>query len=207
MIEGLIQRRGFELIRDRIAEILVSEFVNQINISSQLSDSDPNKLPFVSPITYVERFKRIDSNEIATKPMVIVMNSTGNYDSKSMADSDAEHTYYIDCYLTKKGVNGSKALFNLQRLLGLVRSILANPQYRNLNFDTGLIQSVRCNNIAIRQPEQETTENGVMGRVNCVVKFTEKENLITPEQYVNSAVTNVTLGETNEGYIYEYNRN
>ncbi len=207
MIEGLIQRRGFELVRDRIGQILVSEFENQLSISDQLPDSDADKLPFIEPITYVERFRRIDSNEVSVKPLVNVMNSTGDYDSKSMADSDAEHTYFIDAYLTKKGVDGSKALFNLQRLLGLIRGVLSNPEYRTLLFPPGLIQSVRCNNIAIRQPEQETTDNAVMGRVNFVVKFTQDENLKTPEQWVDSAITNVTLGETSEGYIYEYNRN
>ncbi len=192
-----------EKVRDSIGAILAADLSIQQNESDQLPNNDPNKLPFTLPSVWVERFIPLDKTEV---PAVVVAysQSTMSGQERSSTRQIAVATFFVDAFVSKKGINGRDAMVALNRLLHLMRSILMNPKYANLNVEG--VHSRNVNNIAIADPNRENTNNLVMGRIGVEVKLTEKEQLIDAPT-VGSAITNVTLGLTDKGYVYEYQKN
>src|SRR3990167_773665 len=192
LLNVLIPPQNFELIRDRIGEILFVELQNQIALGETLN-----------PTIYVERSSAFDHTELPTINIVV---ASGNYDNETVKQSDGTYTYIIYVYTGAKGnslSNGDKkASLKLQRLIGMCRAILKNPQYRLLGYAAPFISRTTVSGFEIGDPQSvNDTENVMKGRITFVVKVAETVELITPNN-IDGWFTNVMLEETNEGYIF-----
>lgn len=195
LINVIVPEQGFEIVRNRIGEILSDEFENQAL----------NYNPDISAKIFVERTQHFDKTELSA---VNVCLATGNYGNKHQGSVVGTYQYNIDVYVSAKTKNDDKgdvlAAKKLQRLLGFCRYVLEDPYYKTLGFAPGFIARVFAGGIAIAQPEDKDAANVMMGRLIMNVILTETNSLSTPK-LIAGYETKVKLDETTQGYYYEGN--
>ncbi|MGB0881421.1 MAG: hypothetical protein ACPGSO_00600 [Vicingaceae bacterium] len=199
LINKEIQEQSFELIRDRIAEILSIEITNQYNL---FNNEDLNLK------VWLERNTPFNHSEL---PSINVSLSEGIFDQNTTTRSDGTYTYFIDVYhkgKTDENESGYlKSNRSNQRVLGVVRYILEDPQYKRLGFAPGFIGGRNVRNFQISEPTNSQDSTSItMSRIVFEVRSTEVEELLDAE-IIKSAITSLTLNETDEGYYYEYDNN
>ncbi len=189
-----IPPQGFELIRDRVGEILADEIAAQFVIHG-----DPERNAKV----FVERITPIDKTEL---PLINVLYSRSGYDNNSAINSDGKNTYNIDVYtsaktkIAKKG--GAESMTRLGRILGIIRAILESPFYLTLGFATPFIMRTEVTGIEIQDPrDNQDAANIVMGRLIFVVDASEDVEQIQPVT-AEGYDTQVKLHETEKGFVY-----
>jgi hypothetical protein len=99
------------------------------------------------------------------------------------------------------------AILNLHRIMGMVRAILENPQYRTLDFAPPSISSVRIAAIELGDPTMEQDSQSVSrGRLVCEVIVPEGVQLMNAPA-LGLGTTIVKLAETDKGYVYILDNN
>lgn len=195
LITTLIPEQNFEQVRDRIGAILALELPNQYT----LGDDDANAPQKV----WVERFIGFGKEEL---PAVNVCLEKGTFVSHTVKQTDGEYIFNIDCYQSSATIGEDSgdqlATIKLQKLLGLCRAILEQPEYGTLGFAAPSIMRREMETMQIApQPTQEAI-NRVMGRLTFRVKVAESAVLKTGEAFAKQ-LTTITLGLTAKGYQYE----
>ena len=196
-LEYIIGEQNFELIRNRIGEILTYELRNQANLTGKQSLKDVK--------VWIERVTPFDNTEL---PAVNIYYNDTLYNGSTVVNQQGQNTYHIDV-LTKSKNSGSqqndsdKQSYTLAaNLLGIVRAILQAPQYVRLNFDCGVVTHREVSEIRMgKMSNQETTSTGggrLLLKVNAN-EFTEEIKSLEACKYT----TVVTLEETEKGFYYE----
>jgi hypothetical protein len=193
-ITGIIPSQNFELVRDRIGQILALEFANQYVLTS---NDD------INVTVYNDRIIPFDKTDT---PCINVVFASGNYPSKYEDKQDGSYTFNIDCYCTAPSTSsnegGKKANQELQKILGIVRAILSNPLYRTLNFPMPSLSHVSVSGIQIASPEnKQDASSMVMGRVTFMVNVIETVELSLANTLAGS-ITSVKMEETDLGYYW-----
>jgi len=194
IIPAAIPTQSFELIRNRIAEILVQELPAQATF---LADTK------INATVYVERYVSFDLTEL---PAVNVSLNRGLYAEQTQKSTDGTYTYNIDCHTSAKstsaGARGdSLSMFQLQKLLGVCRGILEDTRYNTLGFARPFIESSKITTIDIGNATEGDATSSVMGRLTLVVRANEQKGVVTPE-LIAGYDTQVKLGLTEKGYIF-----
>jgi hypothetical protein len=194
-ITTLIPTQAFEVIRDRIGEILADEILNQFNVITQNKELNAK--------VWVERFMKFDHAEL---PAVNVMLAKGLYSSQTAVQADGTYSYNIDVYQRSESDSekdgDSRAITLLHRLLGVCRGILEHPEYMTLGFARPFIMSRHFKDIAIADPNPENLESIVMGRLTFEVKAPETYN-IKGYPLIAGYETSVKLELTDKGFLYK----
>lgn len=130
----------FELVRDRIAEILIAELVNQVNLA--IADgADPT--PYEISIT-TEKTDPWNSSQF---PLVNVWYDTGNIDTAaSPADNNqqGDHFYNLDCYVERPSEDSGGDIIHgdelsakeVQQVAGIIWQIIMADQNTRLQFES-----------------------------------------------------------------------
>ena len=195
-INQIIQPQGYELIRNRMGEIITIELFNQ---SALTYDED------LDATVYVERFISVSHDEM---PVINISLANGTFDSFKQTNHDGKYIFNIDFYvnaISEENQNADVlANFKLQKLMGVVKSILMNPIYRTLDFAPPFIIGRTIDEMNIQDPNkfQEATSS-VMGRLIMTAKCVETLELITPI-LLQQNNTNVKLALTNKGFRYDF---
>lgn len=195
LIVNVIPPQGFEIVRDRIGEILFDEISSQV-AKSYNTDIDAQ--------VYVERSNQIDKTEL---PLINISLSTGSYDNKNQGNVNGTYTFDIDAYTHAKTTEDESgdvlAAFKLQKILGVCRAILENPVYKTLGYTPGFIIRTGCSdiNIAIPGAGKLDTLNTLMGRLSFTVVLIESTELIVPA-LITGYDTSIKMVLTNQGYKY-----
>lgn len=195
-INFAIPPRGFEIVRDRIFDILVDEIANQATLQADTS---------IAANIFVERVLPIDKTEL---PLINVSLSTGNFSNKSAPAGTATYTYNIDIYCNAKtnddNFGDKRATFAMSKLAGICHYIFTDPQYRTLLFAAPLITRVSVNDLNIKDPATNGQDglSTIMGRITLEIILTEDNELLASIQLA-SAVTSVKINETEKGLKYE----
>jgi hypothetical protein len=190
-----IEPRNFELIRDRIAQIIALELPEQAILN------DDNLL---NAKVFIERFIPLDKTDM---PAINVMLSNGNFEDPFTKHDDNTYTYFIDVYTSAKTDatnNGDRlASVRLQRLIGVIMGIIGNPQYKTLGFEAPSISHRRISLMQIVEPKNNQDASSIMmGRLTLTVRTVENYELITPVQLALS-LTEVRIANSDEGYGWE----
>lgn len=208
-IVSLIPPQSFELVRDSIFQILANEIPSQYALSA--NDESLNADVFL------ERQVPLNYSEI---PAVVV--SVGDIDSsdtsdggQSVVDSDPTVLYHIDCYQkaettpTERG--DTIARLRLHRLMGVVRAILTDAQYKFLNPNTvdvlnppplkGIVDRGRIINMMINDIGKQDAVSTVMGRLVFEIRMSEVHELISTNT-IEGSDTVVGFYLSNEGYKF-----
>jgi len=192
-IKNIIPPQFFEVIRNRIAEILVDELDCQVLLTY---DTD------LEATVYVERFVPFDNTEMNA---INVSFSGGPYDNQTVRDVDGSYSYFIDVFTQANTTDADRgdtlAKFKLQKLLGVCRAIIQNPIYKTLGFQPPFIMSRQISSIAIAQPREGETLSVVMGRLILTIVAPENTQLLTAK-LIKGFDTQVKLALTDKGYIY-----
>lgn len=196
MISAVIGRQGFEIIRDRICQILLTEFESQY---LKTYDQDLN---LAEESIYMERFIAFNQSEL---PALNVGIERGDYEDYHPGQEGGVYRFFVECNV--KAANDAdargdrKAKILAQKLLGISRYILQDPIYRKLSFPPGLIRHCHVESFVFTSPTQHDLENTNSARMIFVVKAVESNELIETA-LLKSSFTGVKLGESDQGYYW-----
>ncbi|HXP52186.1 MAG TPA: hypothetical protein VN922_19675 [Bacteroidia bacterium] len=189
-----IPNQGFEFVRDRIANILDDELNNQ---SYMYLDED------------LEAGVVIENNnpykDIKDLSIINVSLSGGTYDQKHMNSVVGAYPYFIDvtCYAksNKDAAGDYFSSLKLERLVGAIRYILEDPDYKTLGFTPGFITRTFINNFDISDQVKNDSLSVTTCRIVFMVQLVESNKFKTPS-LIDGYDTKVTLGGTNKGYQF-----
>lgn len=191
-----IAPRGFELIRDRIFEILADEIPNQSTLQS-----DPN----INAKVFLERFLPFDKTEL---PCININMASGAFNNKNSPDGIAIYNFNLDIYCGAKTdsvtFGDTKATVAMEKLGGICLYIFSDPQYRTLLFAAPFITRVTVLDFNIKDPNTNGADglSVIMGRINLEVLAVEENELLASIQLASSG-TKVTVNGTDKGLQYE----
>jgi len=190
-----ITASNFELIRDRICEILALELHNQAIIT-------PAE-PSIYASIWKERNIAFDLTEM---PAVNVSFSKGNNDQKYSKYDAMTYSYFIDIFTKSKSssINKGDELSSTinQRILGIISRILSNPQYNTLDFSKPSIANVSISEMSMADSKNNEDAVSVsMSRLILDVTTTESNQLQTSTLLAQS-YSKITVNQTNKGYQY-----
>jgi hypothetical protein len=196
VITEIIPAQGFEIVQNRIGEILIEEVSNQIEIQS-LTDSVE---------VFVERIEPFDKSEDV---MISLAFREGEYEGQTTRDSQGNYTYFIDVFVTGRGIGNESPSTNsrnkLFKYVGMIRYILMSGKLLTLGFVPGLIGGKSIKKITLDTDYSNfgnhSNYDGAYIRF-CRIYFTVRvqENQLLWEGiplYGNN--TNITYETTNKG--------
>jgi hypothetical protein len=190
----LIPPQNYEVIRDKIAEILYTELTEQAVLDDTFTA--PQRID-------IERFFAFDKTEL---PAINICYYTGDYSNKNQLRVDGDYSFWIDCYTNSATVGtdrGDKlAQKKLLQLLGKCRAILENPYYKTLTIAPGYIKRLGVKTMRIVYKEQDPTAlNDIVGRIIFDVVAVEGVQIPEPLTLDVEGCT-AKLYETAQGYYF-----
>lgn len=192
-LTNIIPAQSFEVVRDRIAEILIDEFTNQHTLTNDES---------IDINVFVERSVAFNHTEL---PAINISVARGQYDNKSAPNSPGTYIYNIDCHhyanSTEENEGDSLASVRMQRLLGICRAVLENPAYNKLGFTPPFVSRVYISGLDIAQPQTHDTINVAMGRITLTVIVNEIHELKTPS-ILDGYSTEIKIASGETGYYW-----
>lgn len=203
-ISQRILPQGYEVIRDMIGEIIADELPEQLAFSY---GDEISEAALVADV-YVERFLPVQDSELSEKNIIIVNLVGGQFDNFKPLNHDGNCQFNIDFYCSATSTDDYSgdvmATFELQRLMGVVKSILMHPIYETLNFARPFIMGRYVDDMKIQDPKQkEEATNFIMGRINLSVRCIETLNPVDLTE-LRMNTTSVKLHETERGFMYIY---
>lgn len=193
LITEIIPSQEFELVRDRVAEILIDELANQAALSYD-EDLEVN--------VFVERSIPFDKTEL---PAINVSLAQGEFDNKKAPNLDGNYIYNIDVHTSAKSneedQGDSRASVKLHKILGKCRAIIENPIYRTLGFNKPSISRVFFSQMDIADPGKQDALNTQMGRLILNVRVPEGVSLLAAG-LIEGYDTKVKIGTSSVGYAY-----
>ncbi len=193
LIDTIIDQQGFEKVKDRIAEILLTELTNQ----KVLQNFDENIEVFNERITPMDNGEDLYFN---------ILLDSANYGNKNQTDQEGNTVYFIDIYTCGKAgeqVGTSDSTRRRDKFLGMCRYILSDTRYKTLGFDYGLIAGTQVERFSTLNPEKEDSSFTSFARLQFSVRILENQTLWDGVQILGSH-TGVKLEETEKGYKYIY---
>jgi hypothetical protein len=194
IIKEEIPQQSFELIRDRIGEILIEELTEQVESFYQeelLSD------------VYIERVIPIDKSELS---VINVIFAGGKLNAENVKDGNLEYIYNVDVYTnSKSNANADSdkvSALKGQRMLGVCRAILRNSGYRTLGFTPGqVVTRVSIRDISVVENLKQDANSTYMGRLVVTVNAIERTSVLDGLDLQRST-TIYKIAETDKGYKF-----
>ena len=196
-ITETLTARKFELIRDRIGEILADELPNQATLNSN---------PALSPTIYVERLIPVSQEET---PVVNVVAAESDFNRHTQLTQTGENRFIIDVFESGP-TEGSAAdqrgdtisSKKTSRLAGLIQAILSHFKYCQLGFGNGFVDRVEVESIKFLEPiKAEDGANLTKARLIVLVKAEESVAPVEP-RVLDGYDTAVKLHLTEMGYVF-----
>lgn len=211
MISELIDKQdNFEIIRNQIAGIIVTEITNQRTLATE-AGKEPNDWKLRVFTERSNPWEQFLNNNNDHSPLVNVWVENFNYDKKGSNSIERQKTtarYNIDCYgfgITSDRASGGhnpgdlEASLEVQRAIRLVRNIIMAGEYTYLGL-RGLVWSRWLEGIDIFQPQQDSKEiQKIVGaRLLLSVVFNEFSPQVPS---VNLELVTINVKRTEDGQI------
>ncbi len=197
LINGIIAPQYFEGVRDAIAALLAVELANQHTLNSAYPDVKK---------VWVERFITPDAD--TEFPLVNVTMQKGDYSNKNPRSVDGVYSFNIDVYTMGTATGATewgdkKAMFEMQKIMGLIRSILSHPAYNTLGLPKGKIGNTMVTRMYVGDKQTSVDALcGVVGRVQFDVKCLEEVTLMDSVALEEWHAT-IYIKETEDGFYFE----
>lgn len=194
-IQGIIPSQAFEIIRNRIADILIDELQNQKDYTG---DEDLN-----IDIT-IEQRVAFDKSELTR--MNIVM-TDGDFDNTQQGQADGNYKYNVDVIGSSPSDDDNQgdtlSSILVQKIIGKAYAIMTNAQYRTLGFNPGSggVQRVSVTPISIGNLTQGDARNTMVARMVVTVKATQTTELLQG-RLAEGYDTEIKIGESDRGFKY-----
>lgn len=192
-IDYAIPSQAYELIRDRIGEILTDEVANQIDLSYDVD---------LNAVVLIEDRDPIDKVQLNA---IVVSLATGQYSNKNQGSSvDGGYLYFIDIYTNAKerfNKSGSyRAATVAHKLSRYVRCILEHQEYKTLGYQPGFVMRTGFVEFNIRDVTPSTDSLSTY-MIRMVFK-------VDANEITNAKVPNLIDGyDTRVDVIYQYEGN
>lgn len=185
---------SFELVRNRIAEILYVELSDQVAMNYE-------EWMAVDRV-YIGRYVPFNESEL---PAINVGIGRLDLDNHDQEQADGLGIYYIDVHMGAKsgpGVDGG-ALANarMHSLVNMCAKILQHSEFKTLGFDPPFIMYRRVMQLLFNPPETKDNFSVSVGRIVMHVKAPEEFGLYNPD-YLEGYQTQVKMHESEAGYYY-----
>jgi hypothetical protein len=175
IITEQIGTQGFELVGNRIGEILLEEVLNQKEIQSFEDNVE----------IYLELQEPFDKSQDV---VISVDYKLSEYEGYTTRDSQGKCLYYVDIWTCGYGIGDTPASIvakdKLFRYLGIVRYVLSSSKYLTLGFPAGLIGGKYIEKIIVDNDysnhERHSNQDGSyirFARVLFSVRVQENQNL------------------------------
>ena len=191
-----IPRQNFEIVGERIGEIIFDELNTQKDVQ-QFSD----------PINvFSERTIGFGNEE---QIFINVTLSSASYSEKTQKDQQGETIFNIDIFSNGKesdNTTGSKdASLRMQKFLGMIRFILSHTEYKTLGFPLGFIGGTSFDSFEILDPDYTRQDGSFfkMCRILFSVRIWENQSM-AKFSVLDGNSTNVKLQLTEQGYQYNF---
>lgn len=218
-IETLIDKEdNFEVIRDQIAAILVTEVASQTALATA-AGKDPALWDFKIFTERSNPWEQYLNDFDDTTPIVNVWYDNSNFmpgKSTIVERQNAEAIFNIDCYAVANssddGASGhnpgdEEAAFAVQRVVRLVRNILMAAEYTYLGLK-GVVWQRWPQNITIFQPQQDrgNARPVIAARIALRVSFNEFSPQISGDviELISGTVKRAEDGQIVIEADYEY---
>ncbi len=196
-LTGVIPKQAFEIIRDRVCQILADEFDNQFLLGG---DYDLENVDI-----YMERLIPFDHTDL---PALNVGIERGDYTSYHQGQSEATYRFFIEHNTSAEWDDEQRgdtaAKIKVQKLMGKARAILENPIYKTLGFPKGanaLISHRHVESFVFAESTRMDAQNTTMARMILVVKTVEVTDLIEANVILGYDTT-VKLHDGEKGYYW-----
>lgn len=194
-ILNIIPPQRYELIRDRIADILIDEIQGQIDLGADIDSTLIGAL-------YTEKHIPVDLIQL---PCIVVTLAEGRYSNKSQRSIDGNYNFYIDVIAGSKSNQNSDgdelASKKVQRVAGIVRTILESPVYNTLGFTKPFLSNLGITEIGFGTPQDRDEPNIQVARLTFSVRVPEDVQFINAV-LVYDAVTQVSIKDYPGGYVF-----
>lgn len=201
-----IPSQRFEIIKDRIAEIILCELESQKALNVQ----DKETLAILNNTKlFSERMRKLSSSQSYA---IVLINASMDFSNQHQTYSKNAVTYFLDFYggdTSSQNIAGdTRSADRTQRLIGIVRSILESPHWARLGFDPSISEQIIASRKiqTVRRMEEVDTRDSmdsVMYRMLFMVETSETTETLSGVDLKN-AITNVKISDTELGYEYEY---
>jgi hypothetical protein len=192
LINEIISTSSYELIRERIAEILYTELQNQYDYTA---DEDVN-----IPRVFIERMVAFNVSEM---PVINVQVAQVDLDNHSQLGADGTGIYWIDFHCKAQATDdndgGYIAQTKMQKLLGICRHILEHSNYKTLAFAPPFIMNKHVTGIRFNTAETKDAHSVASGRILFSVRAPERIGVFTPLN-IAQWTTVIKLHESEAGY-------
>lgn len=196
LITSEILPQQFEVIRDRIADILIAEIQAQLDLNSTLSELVDGHVEIG-----IERSIPINYSETT---IINVSYGSGEYGNQDTKQSEGSHIYFIDVFATgceTTGIRGDvSSARKTQRILGICRAILESSHYMTLGFTAPSISRRYVGRIDISEIQNNDSVAASMGRMTFYVRVPEG-NIINETRIMNGYITQIKIAETDKGFV------
>lgn len=219
MITELIDKQdSFEIIRDQIAAILVTEVANQMQLATD-GGKDPNDWKLRVFKERSNPWEQLLNEQADRSPIVNVWFDNTNFDpgaGSTVERQKTEGVFNIDCYgygLSEDEPGGGhkpgdrEAALEVHKAIRLVRNILMAGSYTYLGL-RGLVWQRWPQSITVFQPQLDgrQMQQIVGARVAFRVVFNEFSPQVTPEtlELLSVTVDKLETGELLVNADYQY---
>jgi hypothetical protein len=161
LITGAIPTQGFELCRNAIGTIILTELTNQKIIQGGEFPEDIN--------VTAESLTPFDSADQVA--MNIVLASSG-YSQFTQIDAQGKTIYLVDIYTS--GINSGDSAFRRDRFLGMIGYIFRSAYYRMLGLPPGLIGGVYVESFVIGETKKEDSAFTSFAQMQISVRIQEE---------------------------------
>jgi hypothetical protein len=201
LIDTLIPQQNFELILNRIGEILTVEKERQILLGNY--DLDDVQI-------YKERSVPFMQSELAC---VNVSLFSGEFQEETQMQTQGFYRYIIEVLTNAKSEDVSDdndgrgdriSAIRMMRILGIIRAILMDARYMTLGFARPSVGHRKIERMFFMGPPHQDANTSRQGRIELLVKIPETPaSFVTPVDLAEH-FTRVTLNDTEKGYIWVY---
>ena len=193
VINQAIGAQAFEVIRERVGEILADELDMQFQLTYDA---------LMEATVYIERHVPFNQSEL---PAVNVQLARVPLDNHDQLNTDGSQIFFIDC-ITKANaaanVDGDSYSARLmQRLMGVCRAILEDSKYKTLGFSPPFIMNRRVMDMRFGDPQTKDSVSVAKGRIILQVRAAEINGIVVPN-VIDSYKTSIKLHESEAGYFY-----
>jgi hypothetical protein len=194
IIKAIIPAQSFEILRDRICEILTDEISNQYT----LTQDENLKLK-----VWRERTIPFDQTEL---PAVNVMLVRGESENKNAPSVNVTYTFYIECHAKSKTTSSERGDTNASirnhQITGVVRAILDDAQYKTLGFNPPFIGKKRVLSIDFANAET-TTEMLSIAPSRLAFQVTVPETVAMKDiSLIAGYQSKLKLNDSEKGFYY-----
>lgn len=193
LISGEIPSQGFEIVRDRIGEILAEELCGQYN----LTQDDDFKVS-----VFIERSVAFNYSEY---PAINVTIEQGDLDGHYQGFTDGNYVFNIDVHTSgdsnKDKLGGAVSVVRNHKLMGRCRAIIENPVYKTLGFEPPFLMRRAITRMIFLAPEKNDSGHVATSRLSLQVKVSENTELLDALN-IGSYRTSVKLSLTDLGYVF-----